>query len=219
MAYARHVAVLCGTAPGSCECSPQLWAHAGRWAFARATASLRLSGGERRCQCGGVSADGLPAVERKGFFATHRGLLEVPHVWETILDYIDLPVGSSTAQSSANAFPESHAVSAGVAATQPAGAADPALKAARTRKHVAARREGHERSKPLRDAWEGMARRRQGGAGLDSRTSVEGGWVMVHGKDAPGGPAGARNGARMSTESGEVIVNPLHERGVSGSLQ
>lgn len=143
----------------------------------------------------------------------------MPNVWETILEYIDVPVGSSTAQSSANAFPESHAVSTGVAATQPVGAADPALKAARARRHSAARREGHERSKPLRDAWEGMARPRQGGAGLDSRRSVEGGWVMVHGKDAPGGPVGAGSSARLSTESGEVIVNPLHERGVGGSAQ
>ena len=161
----------------------------------------------------------MDAVERKGFFATHRGLLEVPRVWETILDYIDVPLDGSTAQSSAHAFPESHAVSAGAGSGRPACAADTGLKAARLRKHTAVRREGHERSKPLREAWEGMARPRPGagGAGLESRKSVEGGWVMVHGKEVPSGLAAADGGGRMSTESGEVMVNPIHERNISGS--
>lgn len=172
-------------------------------------------------------ADGLEAVERKGFFATHRGLLEVPRVWETILEYIDLPMESSTTKSSAHAFPESHAVSTGAsgsaAAASSSSAGDPALKAARTRKHTAVRREAHERSKPLREAWEGQARPRQG-AGPDSRRTVEGGWVMVHGKDAAReSPATAaedgRRASMQSTESGEVIVNPLHERSMSGSAQ
>eukprot|EP00892_Ulva_mutabilis_P012209 jgi/Ulvmu1/9360/UM050_0112.1 len=165
-------------------------------------------------------ADGLDAVERKGFFATHRGLLEVPHVWETIMDYIDLPMDASTAKSSANAFPESHAVSAqppagSAAATSSPGAA--VLKAVRGRKHAAVRREAHERSRQLREAWEGQARPRQGAGALDSRRSVDGGWVMVHGQDAPGGASGRRSA--QSTASGEVIVNPLHQRTMSGSSQ
>lgn len=147
----------------------------------------------------------------------------MPRVWETILDYIDLPVESSTAKTSAEAFPASHAIGGGLAATRPAPPADPTLKAARQRKHTSVRREGHERSKPLREAWEGMSRPRQGaaGSGMDSRTSVDGGWVMVHGRDAPGGPTAAGKSARMSTESrdsGEVMVNPLHERAMSGTV-
>lgn len=100
-------------------------------------------------------ADGLDAVERKGFFATHRGLLELPQVWEEVLNFIDVPVeddSAGTAESSAESFPMSHtintAASTELAATDGAAAVGADGKnPARARRHAQLRTEAHARSK------------------------------------------------------------------------
>jgi hypothetical protein len=97
-------------------------------------------------------------VERKGFFATHRGLLELPQVWESVLNFIDVPVedgDSGTAESSAETFPMSHSISPALS-TEPAakvagGAAGAAgQNPARARRHAELRAEAHARSKAHR---------------------------------------------------------------------
>lgn len=100
------------------------------------------------------STDGLDAVERKGFFATHRGLLELPQVWEAVLDFVDIPVEDSaagTAESSAETFPMSHSISP-VLGTRPAAKVPGASQhnTARTRRHAQLRTEAHARSKEHR---------------------------------------------------------------------
>jgi hypothetical protein len=95
-------------------------------------------------------------VERKGFFATHRGLLELPQVWEAVLNFIDVPVEdgeAGTAESSAETFPMSHSINTAAVSMQPpaslaAGvAANAGLNPARVRRHAQLRKEAHERSK------------------------------------------------------------------------
>ena len=100
-------------------------------------------------------ADGLDAVERKGFFATHRSLLELPQVWEVVLNFVDVPVeddNAGTAESSAEAFPMSHTIN--TAASTELGtinggavAAASGKNTARAKRYAKLRAEAHARSK------------------------------------------------------------------------
>ena len=125
-------------------------------------------------------------MERRGFFATHRGLLELPQVWEAVLDYIEVPVGDAPL-AAAGAAPAVHPVDAGAA------------RALRRRHSAALRSEAHARTKPHREGWaKGAAAMRDGAKTVSQggRKSIGGEWVVVGGGAA----------------DGHTVANPLHGR-------
>lgn len=150
-----------------------------------------------------AAVDGLDAVERRGFFATHRGLLELPQVWETVLQWIDLPSADPSAtpeEASATIFPQSHTVSPPVAAGF--GDAHAGRSRARRRHNAQLRPEAEARSKGRRDAWArcAAALRRSGqGVAPTGAEELGGDWVVVE-------------RARTSTAAPPdgSAINPLH---------
>jgi hypothetical protein len=141
-------------------------------------------------------------VERRGFFATHRGLLELPRVWETVMDWIDAPAppGAAAAGGSAALFPHSHAVAA-VAGSGAGGADDSALR--RGRAHRAAlRAEADARTERHRAAWHAMGTALPGyGHGPVSAPYAGrlGEWEVVNEHDVPSRASGC-------------FTNPIHGR-------
>jgi hypothetical protein len=134
-----------------------------------------------------AAVDGLDAVARRGFFATHRGLLELPQVWETVLQWIDLPSSEPSAtpkEASAAIFPQSHTVSPPVTASLGDGGAHAARSRARLRHSAQLRPEAEARSKGRRDAWSrcAAALRRSGRSVVSTAAEEFGGdWVVVEG--------------------------------------
>lgn len=105
-------------------------------------------------------------MERRGFFATHRGLLELPQVWEAVLDYIEVPMEG--------AAPVSHPVD---------------TRALRKRHSEALRGQAHARTKAHREHWAKSAAAMREGAktvAKGARKSIGGDWVVVGGAAAEG---------------------------------
>jgi hypothetical protein len=160
-----------------------------------------------RCQWN-MHADNLPAIERRGFFATHRGLLELPQVWEAIIHWLDAGAPGDK--------PSSHPIEASVIAPNASAAAVAAASggaavaggaaerhAARRRHNAALRAEGEARAKPHREKWHASAAamRRSGKAprGGHAESHEMGDWVFVN-----------KSGRNSIESDGVTVVNPLH---------
>lgn len=134
------------------------------------------------------SADGLDATERRGFFATHRGLLELPQVWEAVLDFIEMPITARTPSGTVQTVEATPADVAGL----------------RRRRSAALRPQAQSRTKRHSEQWAKCAASMRDGSkpvAHAKRTSVGGDWVVI-GRSKP---------CKRGNAPGDVwAANPLH---------
>lgn len=135
-------------------------------------------------------ADNLDATERRGFFATHRGLLELPQVWEAVLDFIDMPMSTETAKPGLHTAETTLAGEAGV----------------RRRRSATLRPQAQRRTKEHCEQWAKCAASMRDGSKPvmhAKRASVGDDWVVIRRN---------KERDRVATTDAVTAVNPLHSR-------